>query len=162
MARDIKYKPRFKAGAVDALLPFGRELAYRAQAPAECGQTGITTVTDVTGAQISFWVPQALIDDGFAVDVWSTLRWLFCATGNVNGIYQTADESNATKSWCIFSCPAAGAFSTPPVATERITAAGWYFRKVRLSRSSGSGTISAGIASDATTGAIIKATAVKL
>jgi hypothetical protein len=136
------------------LKPPPKELAHNAQSAAV---TGITTETDITGATISFTVTAEQLVDYPVVIVEAMLCWVFSATAAANGSMVITDNSNVAKKYNLLTMYASGAHSTGGVIQERITAAGSYTRKLRVSRSTGTGTISVGLAATASTFGHIRA-----
>lgn len=133
------------------LLLTPKELAY---ASGTAAQSGITTVTDITGLTITFTVGQ------FAVEVELFVPYVLSATAAVNGDVQIADNANAVTAYGLISMYASGAYTAPGRAVERITTPGTYTRKGRIERLSGTGTISVS-AGVSTTTSYIKATEIR-
>lgn len=119
----------------------GRELAYAAGSAT--AQTGISTITDVTGLTVTFTVRAA-----HPAYVFAELPDVSVATAASTGRMSITDEANDPK-----ARTRAGFDLTNTAremhAMERITAAGTYTRKVRLERTAGSGTLSVNSGSDA-------------
>lgn len=128
-----------------------RELARSQMTTA---QSGITTVTDLQNCSIGFTVVS------YPVDVILGAPWVAAsAAGQANAHIEIYDTTNsAIKQYALASMYAASAYSTTPIAVERITTPGPYVRKGRIVRDTGTGTLSVGVGTaEAATGAWIKA-----
>lgn len=125
----------------------GRELA---SAVSTTNQTGISTVTDLTGLTITFTVGAR------PVVVEAYLPYLFSATLASKPTVTITDENNVIKRSATLDLALNS--GEPAYVRERISVAGTYTRKVRLLRTSGSGTLNNNVSGDTTYVSSIRAT----
>lgn len=123
----------------------GKELA---SAESTTVQSGISTMTPITGLSITFTVGSR------PVWVEGVTGYTYSGAGAVGGAIFITDGANAVKRQGGYSTDAAN-FGASPIARERISTPGTYTRLLQVSRAAGAATVTNGI--DATTVSSLRA-----